>query len=190
MSEESPLDEFVSEIERIYPCNTLKTLGVKRAKMYLNTIGTCARLHINCGDDVKKLSSYHLVWYTENGKGESGFDKENSFNYTLHDFANDFINKKLGNSYGERLKQLKKTLSDLRGGLRKPIDIRVAYDSTLKKAVVVDGVKRVISLYYFMLKEPNTLSRIFSSEYPVYILKFVSDKCQDIFPCDFKKIPT
>jgi hypothetical protein len=81
--------------------------------------------------------------------------------------------------------QLLKKIKSLKGGLTQPITITVAYHSELKKNVVVDGVKRTIALYYLKLTDSKSLEKIMS-KYPVCILKFISNRCHEVFPCDFK----
>jgi hypothetical protein len=168
----------------------LHYMGKTFARSWLGSVGTCERVRIRSDSDVKKLSDHYLVWYTINEEGRSGCNEQGSYNYRVCDFANDFIDKKVDvSSYGTRIDELKDCICSLKEGLQQPIAIRVAYHSVLNRALIVDGVKRTLSLYYFMLKEPKTLKDLLRSiNHPVYVLKFASDKCHEVFPYDFKKL--
>jgi hypothetical protein len=82
-------DEFVSKKSEITICSKLHDYDVKKAGIYLNSIGTCERLCIRTKSNVEELADYYIVWYTINNKGENGFDKQESHNYTVRGFTND-----------------------------------------------------------------------------------------------------
>ena len=183
------IDEFVSKKNKITIVSSLHNYNKQQASTYLNSLGTCERLYIKSVSDIEKLSKYYLVWYTINEEGLEGWDKTGSYNYTVYAFTRDFIENKINSKlYIKRIKQLKNCIKKLKDGLNQPVNIRVAYHSTLKKALVVDGVKRIISLYYLMLVNPEILDGLLSSEHSISIVQFTSKKAQDIFPGDFHKL--
>jgi hypothetical protein len=154
---------------------------------YFDSIGYCEKRKLTF-ENVLDLKELYLVWYTLNSNGETGWDKKGSNNYTVADFVNDYHLGKLNvASYRHRICQLEGVIKKLRRGLNQPITITVGYHSKLKKNLVVDGVKRSIALYYLKLTDSELLEKIMS-EYPVYILKFISEKCDKIFPKDFQKL--
>lgn len=185
----SPLEEFVVS----FCCNVTVKRSIPSSgtlegiRGYFDSIGKCEKTKLT-PENVAELSDWSLVWYTVNSKGETGCDKEESNNYTVADFVNHYSLGKLNlPAYSDRINQLECIIEKLRCGLNQPITITVAYDNELNKNLVIDGVKRTIALYYLKLTDSKLLEKIIS-EYPVYILKFSSNICHKVFPCDFQKL--
>lgn len=84
--------------------------------------------------------------------------------------------------------QLECNISSMDDGLRKNVVICVAYDTTYKKSLIVDGVKRSLALYYFMVQKPDILRDLLSSKHEIYILKYSSSCTHEIFLSDFPKL--
>jgi len=185
----SCINEFASKGHKIYIMTTLPKYDAYQMSRCMGSVGRCERIMIKDRSDLKSLSSYYLVWYTINDEGLDGYDKTNSYNYSLHDITQDYLNGRLiTTSYKIRIEQLEECMRQFEMGLTKPIDIRVVCDTTINKSLVVDGTKRLISLYYFMLQKPKLLDRLLSSDHSIYILNYSSDVCHEFFPYDFHKL--
>lgn len=188
----SPIEEFAKKEAEITVGTPLHGLSYSERIDYLRSLGNCERVFVNSPKEIDDLATWSLVGYTPNTKGENGYDKEDSINYTIKDFLDDWLAKKLPPSYDSRIKELENIISLLSKGLKEHVVIIIAEHNKLIEELIVDGVKRSIALYYLRMKDPRVLDNIFSlaqpSEHSIYALKFLSDKCEKVFPWDFLKL--
>ena len=155
----------------------------------LNGLGSCEKIPLTNITDIEELGNHPIVWYVPNERGEDGHDVPESPHYTVKTRIEDFIDgRHIDGNYQDRINQLRCKISSMEDGLTQNVVICVAYDTTYKKSLIVDGVKRSLALYYFMVQKQNILGKLLSSNYEIYILRFSSPCTHKIFYGDFPKL--
>jgi len=145
-------------------------------------IGGCELKRMVTADDTGQLSEHYLVWYKPNEIGHAGWHVQGSVNYHLSEYVDGLVNGSIRNP---EVLSLVQTLSK---GLNQPVEILVAFDTSLNQALIVDGTKRALALNYLRRTEPGSLDRLIRGGYPIHVIQFSSTHCSILFPCDFLKL--
>ncbi len=185
----SPTDNLISsffaKMTEIGGINIVKIIAANGGGSFdFSTIGTCEQKQVKNSDELNQLSDHYLVWYKPNDVGRDGWNVNGSINYRLSEYYDGLTAQKIPMRH-----DINQLIQSLNGGMKEPIEIMVAFDTSLKTGLIVDGTKRAISLYYLMHKNSGSLDNLLSSsQHPVRILQLSSPHCRLLFPCDFLKM--
>jgi hypothetical protein len=136
---------------------------------------------------IASFSDQHIVWYTINEEGKSGWCLPNSFNYTISQFLQDLPKLMTKSNHQNEIVGYMKRKSEFQNGLTKDLNIRIAHDTVLNQSIIIDGTKRALVLYSFYKEEPQKLKTILESNFKINIIRIKSKFAHMMFPCDFAK---
>jgi hypothetical protein len=146
-------------------------------------IGSCDLEDIKRVEDFDKLLNYYLVWYKPNDSGQNGWQVLGSINYMVKECIDEIIKFNKTPQHG-----IDKLIDSLSLGANTNIDIMVAHDLILDKAIIIDGTKRALALLFLKYTKPYSLEAIFKSGYSITVTTLRSRYSKAMFPCDFLKL--
>ena len=111
-------------------------------------LGNCHDITLN-PEHLELLDQYYLVWYKDDNKGQNGPQFADSYNYRLSDFRNEFLS---GSSNMMKMVNSNNIIDNLKNGLTESITLITIKDTTLNKALLLDGTKRFLALQYIESK--------------------------------------
>ena len=117
-------------------------------------------------------------------RGEDGWDVIGSLNYQSREYVEGLFKKLSGLPHASEAFQF---INSFMKGWIQPINIFTIKDTSLNKAVIVDGTKRALALFYLKRRRPKSLNRLITSGHPIYIFEWKWSHMRCIFPCDFMK---
>ncbi|MFW6121935.1 MAG: hypothetical protein ACOC80_13715 [Petrotogales bacterium] len=179
------IDCFLAKMAVVGGINTVK-IAINQGSTNLSAfrdLGTCELKQVTKPKDLDQLSEHYLVWYKPNKVGLSGWNIDCSVNYRLCEYIDGLVNRSI-----EIPVQVESLVQSFKNGLEKPVEILVAFDTSLRIALIIDGTKRALALHYLKQKEAEVSERLISSRHPIYILQLNSAHCKILFPCDFLKL--
>jgi hypothetical protein len=146
-------------------------------------VGICELKPLSSIEDIEDLLNYYLVWYKPNQQGRSGVELKDSKNYLFHEYVEGILtgsDNMIQNIY-PLIKSLKELTSD--------IDIIIAYDTFIKKGLIIDGTRRALSLYYIKHTNKEQFTNLLNStKYSIKLIYMKSNVCRILFPLDFCKL--
>jgi len=149
----------------------------------LASMGSARRLPITTMEDIDQLLGMRMVWYCPNQLGKDGWWVENSPNYVVKDYL-----AGLANSSIAMPPELAKLIKSFQSGITQPVEAMVAYDTSLKVGLIVDGTKRALTLCHLRQTDQAPLAKGFAAGDDIHILKLSSPYCLSLFFCDFAKL--
>ena len=175
----SSTDAFLERMAIIGGINLVKiarNTGVSDVSAFRPLIQSASRL-VGETRDIERIRNYYLVWYRRNRDNMDGWQFPGSFNYKLSDYKELIQRSKVDS-----------LIASMRGGLTSNVEITTAYDTSLRKGLIVDGTKRALSLFYLKREEPDIFASVLKSRYSIRMLECRSKYCKALFPCDFMKL--
>lgn len=156
--------------------------GVSDLSMF-STIGSCEIIKIDNVTDLDKLLEHYLVWYKPNAVGQGGWQISGSMNYKAREYTDNLIDSSIMVPLS-----VKNIVDSISKGITSSIDIMVAEDLIIDKAIIVDGTKRALALFLLRQTDPDKLNGLLRSGNPVTIVTLRSKYSKVMFPCDFLKL--
>ncbi len=133
------------------------------------------------------MGEWYLPWYKPDVNGHSGYHFEGSANWKLSDYAQALISGEVTETC--ELSYLHESLGQ---GAARDIQIVAARDTRLNKTVIVDGVKRAITLQIFALKKAEALVNLLgdgkAGSAKIKVVEFSSAYMRQFFPSDFLRL--
>lgn len=151
----------------------------------LDQLAKFQRLIVENPKNFKELMSSYLVWYKPNKKGEAGWQYTGCKNYTVGEYVNYIRRDNIRANDKDTVEKIKELRRKLEGGLCKDIILVAAFDTELKKRVIVDGCKRVVALALIAAKNPATFSDLLGSKCKAVVMELRSRWAHSLYPCDF-----
>lgn len=183
----------------IGPLNEIKSANFKHTYNYTNfspertlivrkkfkNYGVCKMSTITKISDLEELTQYYLPWYKPNSDNQMGYNIKGSINYKFDQYIVDFAEGK------EHLLERDKIagyIQSHRNGWKVPIEIIVAFDTSINVGLIVDGTHRSLALYYLYVGDGELLRNVLTSNMAVNMCVLESEKCKNLFPYDFRKL--
>jgi hypothetical protein len=73
-------------------------------------------------------------------------------------------------------------------GLYDDIEIVIAFDTFIKKRLIVDGTNRSLALQYIRTKSQSSFNGLLKSKNSIRLVTLKSSVCRVLFPVDFCKL--
>ena len=186
------IDFFLPRNNKIFPLNKIKeSFEVVRNETLVRNmykgIGVCTVSQIIEPADLERISEYYLVWYklkhtNENGKSGHQYNTTNfHFSKYIEEFLHHPTTLPSNDAVLEYIKKLK-------NGWSYPIEIIVAYDTSIKTGLIVDGTKHSLALFYIKQTQEEELQILLQKNQVVKLCQMNSFHCRNIFFHDFARI--
>ena len=149
-------------------------------------IGVCTINQIIEPADLEKISKYYLVWHKPNDNKKNSYQSTTAKNFQFGEYINEFLYdpKQLPSSseVSEHIKRLK-------NGWNYPIEIIVAYDTSINIGLIVDATRHSLALYYIKHTEEERLQTLLQVNREVNLIcQMNSFHCRNIFYHDFTSL--
>jgi hypothetical protein len=184
------IDFFIPRNNNILPLNKIKeSLSLIHndtivRNMYKG-IGLCTINQIIEPTDLEKISKYYLVWRKPNDNRKNSYQSTTSKNFQFGEYMNEFLyDPKQLPSSSEVLEYIKR----LKNGWNYPIEIIVAYDTTINIGLIVDAARHSLALYYIKQTEEERLQTLLQENKEVNLCQMNSFHCRNIFYRDFTNL--
>jgi len=186
------IDFFLPRSNKIFPLNKIKeSLVVVRNETLVRNmykgIGECTVSQIIEPADLERIREYYLVWYKleHNNENRKSGHQHDTTNFQFSEYMDEFLHHPTGlPSYDAVLEYIKK----LKNGWSFPIEIIVAYDTTIKTGLIVDAAKHSLALYYIKQTREEELQMLLQKNGVVNLCQMNSFHCRNIFFHDFARI--
>jgi hypothetical protein len=146
-------------------------------------IGVCNVSQIIEPADLQKLRECYLVWH----KPTSGYHRYNSAssNFQLSEYIDELL-------YDPTQLPLKDKVLEhvrrLKNGWNYPIEIIVAYDTSINIGLIVGGAEHSLALYYIKQNEEERLQILLQENETVKLCQMNSLQCRNIFYREFTRL--
>ncbi|MEJ2254476.1 MAG: hypothetical protein P8Y75_08940 [Nitrospirota bacterium] len=133
--------------------------------------------------ELESLQDDKLAWYVNDRDEPVSWNAEHARNLAVGEQASRLLARP------EAMEgHIRDMVDSLRGGLTNTLELVSVYDTILRERVIVDGMVRVVALLYLYRAEPETVQRLFRSEYEICSVVYTSPAGSLLFPCDFINI--
>jgi hypothetical protein len=172
-----PEQFYKDYLDYIRPTNLFSKLSEEKFKEFSFEI---KKVLLGEKNDLEKIGELKLVRYKDQKNCLCSWENEGAENLKL---LEDY--QLLVDNNDENVGDL---IKSLRNGLTGNIEIIVAVDGLSNEKIIVDGIHRIVALFYLLFNDHEAISKIFESEYKIYIIEIKSRNMRSLFPCDFVNI--
>jgi hypothetical protein len=149
-------------------------------------LGTCKSKTITKADDIDQLLDYYMLRYKDNADGINGPGIDGSINYLFKEKMDEVSKELESNAEFKKTHEIIKSLEN--NGLYDDIEIVIAFDTFIKKRLIVDGTNRSLALYYIKTKSKSSFKELLKSKNHIRLVTLKSSVCRVLFPIDFCKL--
>jgi hypothetical protein len=149
-------------------------------------LGTCESKTVKKLSDMDQLLNCYMVRYKKNTAGESGPGIDSSINYLFKEKAAEVFKELESNAEFKKTYEIIKSLENK--GLYDDIEVVIAFDTFIKKRLIVDGTNRSLALHYIRTKSESSFKELLKSKNSIRLVTLKSSVCRVLFPVDFCKL--